>query len=65
MTTDWHTADKDYQAHHMACAQCIAAGANAGRSQRCPTGQALWDTYNQAGMPPFLQPRNASKGTTQ
>ncbi len=61
MTTDWHTADKAYQAHHGTCPQCIAAGGSPSTKQRCSTGLALWDAYNQAGMPPFLQPK---KGQT-
>ncbi len=60
--TDWHTADKAYQAHHTHCHECRAAGARPGQLQRCPAGQALWDTYNQAEPPPHLQARAAQKG---
>lgn len=57
MTPDWHTADKAYLTHHTACPQCIAAGGSPGRKHRCSTGQALWDTYNQAGTPTHMLPR--------
>lgn len=57
MTTplDWYSADRAYQLHHANCPICRAAGANPGVSPRCPQGQALWDAYNRAGMPPFLK----------
>lgn len=50
---DWPTADKAYQHHHVNCPQCRAAGANIAL-QRCPEGLTLWDTYQQAGMPPHF-----------
>ena len=50
---DWHAADRAYQHHHAHCPQCRAAGANP-TLQRCPDGQELWDTYQQAGMPPHF-----------
>ena len=65
MTTDWHTADKAYLAHHNQCSTCRAAGARPGHLQRCPTGQALWDTCNQAGTPPHLMTQSARKESTQ
>ncbi|WP_160321107.1 hypothetical protein [Paracidovorax citrulli] len=40
---DWYAADAAYRLHHFNCAIC-------GARQRCPDGQALWDTYN-----PWLQ----------
>lgn len=57
MTTSastWEQADKAYQLHHINCPQCIAAGAAPGKQERCPQGQALWDTYNAAGDPPHF-----------
>lgn len=53
-TNDWQAADKAYQAHHINCPQCIAAGAAPGKQERCPQGQTLWDTYNAAGDPPHF-----------
>lgn len=53
MTTDWHTADAAYLAHHGRCVQCIAAGGSPGRKERCSAGLALWQAYTEAGMPPF------------
>lgn len=50
---DWPTADKAYQQHHAHCPQCRAAGTNP-TLQRCPEGQELWDTYQQAGDPPHF-----------
>lgn len=64
MTTDWHAADKAYQAHHSQCNTCRAAGARPGHLQRCSTGQGLWDTYNQAGTPPHLMTQSARKEAT-
>ena len=58
------TTDQTYLHHHVRCPQCTAAGLSPGRKQRCSTGQAAWDIYNQAGMPPFLQPRAAATGPT-
>ncbi|MDA8447171.1 hypothetical protein [Paracidovorax valerianellae] len=49
---DWHAADKAYQLHHLNCRQCIAAGINPTRHERCDEGAALWTTYNEAGNPP-------------
>lgn len=51
---DWPAADRAYQAHHAACAQCRAAGASPGKTQRCPTGAELWEVYHQAGLPPHF-----------
>jgi len=61
--TPWHAADKAYQAHHGACAQCRAAGVNPAGQARCAAGAALWAAYQEAGDPPhFLWLR--SKGRT-
>jgi hypothetical protein len=50
---DWDAADQAYLAHHFACPTCIAAGIT--RTQpRCTEGQALWNTYQQAGTPPHF-----------
>ena len=51
---DWHTADRAYRLHHASCPQCRAAGANLAL-QRCPKWLTLWDTYQQAGMPPHFK----------
>lgn len=51
---DWHAADRAYQLHHVNCATCRAAGANPNTLQRCPTGAALWATYQQEGIPPHF-----------
>jgi len=50
---DWRAADRAYQDHHGRCSLCQAAGKNPDL-QRCPQGQELWDTYNQAGEPPHF-----------
>lgn len=50
----WDAADKSYQLHHVSCGTCIGAGASPNTQTRCPEGQALWDAYNAAGMPPHL-----------
>ena len=50
----WQAADKAYQAHHTNCLLCISAGISRSSQTRCPAGQALWDTYNSAGMPPHF-----------
>jgi hypothetical protein len=46
---DWHALDKAYQAHHVTCPVCIAAGKVDG--QRCGTGAALWAAYDQTPKP--------------
>lgn len=67
MTTSastWEQADKAYQAHHINCPQCIAAGINLSSQVRCPIGQPLWDTYCAAGDPPhftWIRPAPASR----
>jgi len=50
---EWHAADRAYQDHHTGCHICQAAGKNPDL-QRCPEGQKLWDTYQQAGEPPHF-----------
>ncbi len=50
----WEQADKAYQAHHVTCAHCKAAGIRITERQRCPEGQALWQDYEQAGLPPHF-----------
>ncbi|MDH4417712.1 MAG: hypothetical protein QE485_10840 [Acidovorax sp.] len=56
MTTppDWSSSDKVYQLHHINCPICIAAGMAPGKRERCPAGQQLWATYQQAGDPPHF-----------
>lgn len=57
MTTSastWEQTDKAYQAHHINCAQCVAAGINRSSQVRCHEGQVLWDAYNTTGDPPYL-----------
>lgn len=40
--------DQAYLTHHFACSLCCAAGISGGKQNRCPTGQQLWEAYNQA-----------------
>jgi hypothetical protein len=47
--SDWQQADKAYQAHHVECPICRAAGLGKGSS--CDEGQALWGAYEAAPMP--------------
>ena len=47
---DWRALHDLYQAHHVGCAVCIAAGK--GYGLRCGTGAALWVEYSQATAPP-------------
>jgi len=56
---NWHATDKAYQVHHVGCPQCIAAGINRSFQVRCPAGQALWDSYCSAVLPPYLSRRPA------
>lgn len=42
---DWSALDKAYQAHHVRCVQCIAAGRGAVYGLRCGVGAALWSHY--------------------
>jgi sulfur relay (sulfurtransferase) complex TusBCD TusD component (DsrE family) len=44
---DWAELDKAYQAHHVACPTCMAAGKGYGLL-RCGTGAALWAAYDVA-----------------
>jgi hypothetical protein len=46
---DWSALDKAYQAHHINCPTCIAAGK--GYGMRCGTGSALWTDYDRAEPP--------------
>jgi hypothetical protein len=48
-STDWQALDKAYQAHHVNCPTCIAAGK--GYGLRCGTGAALWAAYDAVDMP--------------
>ena len=48
-TPDWQALDAAYQAHHVNCPTCIAAGKGCGL--RCGTGAALWAAYNAVAMP--------------
>lgn len=48
-STDWQALDKAYQAHHVNCPTCIAAGK--GYGLRCGVGAALWAAYDAADMP--------------
>lgn len=41
---DWKDLDRAYQAHHITCPTCIAAGK--GYGLRCGTGTALWAAYD-------------------
>lgn len=50
---DWYAADKAYQLHHFNCPTCRSAGASLSRTL-CAVGQALWGTYEAAGMPPHF-----------
>lgn len=59
----WQVADKAYQLHHIGCPQCIAAGINRSSQARCPDGQALWDAYNIAGLPPHFSRLKIGKKT--
>lgn len=48
-STDWETLDKAYQAHHVGCPTCIAAGK--GYGLRCGVGASLWAAYDAVDMP--------------
>lgn len=48
-STDWKALDKAYQAHHVNCPTCIAAGK--GYGLRCGVGAALWAAYDATDMP--------------
>ena len=51
----WEAADLAYLEHHFTCPTCCAAGASHGAHPRCPAGQALWDAYQAAGLPPHFR----------
>lgn len=59
-STDWQALDKAYQAHHVNCPTCIAAGK--GYGLRCGVGSALWASYDAVDMPQpaKVQPAPAS-----
>ncbi|GAB3367408.1 MULTISPECIES: hypothetical protein [Giesbergeria] len=44
----WHEADKAYLAHHWGCDTCKAHARSNGHSDRCSTGQHLYNLYEQA-----------------
>jgi hypothetical protein len=50
----WVTLAKAYQAHHVTCNVCIAAGK--GYGLRCGAGAALWSEYDRAPAPPRTRP---------
>lgn len=50
----WITLAKAYQAHHIACPVCIAAGK--GYGLRCGTGAALWTEYDRETPPVRTRP---------
>lgn len=41
----WHDLEAAYNAHHVNCKTCIAAGRGKQYSLRCGTGAALWSMY--------------------
>lgn len=45
---DWQALDAAYQAHHVNCPTCIAAGK--GYGLRCGAGAALWSAYDAVDM---------------
>lgn len=57
---DWQALDRAYQAHHVGCPICIAAGKGFGL--RCGTGTALWAAYESADWCTATHRRN--KGPT-
>lgn len=52
----WRAAERAYYQHHAHCSQCKGAGLRSDAS-RCEEGQGLWDAYNGAPLPKFLQPK--------
>lgn len=61
---DWNAADSAYLRHHFSCPTCCAAGMAAGDRARCTNGQALWDAYQLAGLPPhfkWIKPLDAKR----
>lgn len=46
---DWKALDMAYQAHHVNCPTCIAAGK--GYGLRCGVGASLWAAYDAMDMP--------------
>lgn len=55
---DWHEADRAYQAHHITCPVCIAAGK--GYGSRCDEGQRLHDAYEAVQMPEWGKPKRVA-----
>ena len=54
--TDWRELDKAYQAHHVNCPTCIAAGRGIRYGLRCGVGAALWKAYDSAVTQPGALP---------
>ena len=54
--TDWRTLDKAYQAHHVNCHVCQAAGRGTRYGLRCGVGAALWTAYDAAVTQPGALP---------
>ena len=52
----WQALDKAYQAHHVKCPICIAAGRGIRYGLRCGTGASLWTAYSEAGQQPGALP---------
>lgn len=44
---DWKELAVAYNAHHLNCPTCIAAGRGSRYGQRCGVGKSLWRTYTQ------------------
>ena len=42
----WHDLDRAYQAHHVNCKFCQAAGRGAIYGKRCAVGITLWQMYS-------------------
>lgn len=57
----WQALDKAYQAHHVKCPICIAAGRGVRYGLRCGTGAALWTAYSEAGQQPGALPWHQPK----
>lgn len=55
--TPWRAADRAYQAHHVSCAQCKAAGKRLSDPDRCEEGARLWAHYQAQPLPHVLADR--------
>lgn len=53
---DWRALDRAYQAHHVRCPVCIAAGRGTRYGLRCGVGAALWTAYDKAVNTPGVLP---------